>query len=269
VDGRTNVETWEEFEDGLQRVREEYEQSPRSLKSSLLFRGQEDSCWSLRTTLERNRERMLFKDYYRIIERIVPQIETLTGNEWPIPSYPDVEKAVKEYDAFSIKLSSGRCPGYAYMAYLRHHGFPSPLMDWSRSPYVAAFFAFNKAIEASGSRVSIYILGQMSFRISGNRMPMLDRYGPYVKTHRRHVLQQSEYTLCTGFDDEWRFEKYDAIFDTGPRQQGFCWKFTIPTAERTKVLRLLDGYNLNAFSLFESEDSLMETLAVRGFSFED
>jgi hypothetical protein len=99
-------------------------------------------------------------------------------------------------------------------------------------------------------------------------MPVLYRCGPYVRTHRRHVLQQSEYTLCMGFDDEWRFEKYDVIFDQGHRQQGMCWKFTIPASERKKVLRLLDEYNLNAFSLFGSEESLMDTLALRQFSFE-
>jgi hypothetical protein len=100
-------------------------------------------------------------------------------------------------------------------------------------------------------------------------MPVLYRYGPYVRTHHRHVLQQSEYTLCMGFDDEWRFEKYDVIFERGPRQQGICWKFTIPVTERAKVLRLLDEYNLNAFSLFSSEESMMETLALRQFCFEE
>jgi hypothetical protein len=34
-----------------------------------------------------------------------------------------------------------------------------------------------------------------------------------------------------------------------------------------KVLKMLDKYNLNAFSLFESEESLMETLAVREMEF--
>ena len=99
-------------------------------------------------------------------------------------------------------------------------------------------------------------------------MRVVSRYGPYVKTHRRHVLQQSEYTFCLGFESEWRFEQYDTIFDPGLHQQGMCWKFTIPSTERPRVLRLLDEYNLNAFSLFGSEDSMMETLAVREFDFE-
>ncbi len=140
--------------------------------------------------------------------------------------------------------------------------------NWARSPYVAAFFAFNRASVDSVNRVSIYVFSEIVNKVSGNQMPVLYRYGPYVKTHRRHVLQQSEYTLCLGFDSEWRFEEYDTIFDPGVHQQGTCWKFTIPSSERTKVLRLLDEYNLNAFSLFGSEDSMMEILAIREFSFD-
>jgi hypothetical protein len=78
-------------------------------------------------------------------------------------------------------------------------------------------------------------------------------------------LQQSEYTLCLGFDSEWRSEQYDTVFDQGLRQQAACVRFTIPVAERPKVLRLLDAYNLNALSLFGSEESMMETLAIREF----
>ncbi|MHB8754347.1 MAG: FRG domain-containing protein [Candidatus Acidiferrales bacterium] len=263
-----NLNTWEEFEKELSDIRAEYDQSHAkfSSSSSLLFRGHEKSCWLLSTTLDRKRERMLFKDYYRVIANIRPQIETLTDKEWSIPSYVEVENAVKEYDKFSGDLLFGRCPGYAYMAYLRHHGFPSPLLDWTRSPYIAAFFAFNKATEDSNSRVSIYVFGETS-PVSGSDQPGLYRYGPYVSTHRRHVLQQSEYTLCARFSSEWFFEKYDTIFDPGRHQRGLCWKITLPTTERTKVLRMLDRYNLNAFSLFGSEDSMMDMLAVREFDF--
>jgi hypothetical protein len=260
-----NVDTWEAFEDELRTLRIERERSNDFLKTPLLFRGQENSCWLLTTTQDRVQEQALFKDYYRKISRFRSQIETLTGNDWLIPEYPEVEKAVRSYD-FDLELWSGRGPGYAYMAYLRHHGFPSPLLDWTQSPYVAAYFAFRKASPKVSKRIAIYVFSEIRNKVSGNQMSVLYRYGPYVKTHRRHVLQQSEYTLCLRFDNEWRFEKYDVIFDQSSRQQGACWKFTIPTIERPKVLGLLDQYNLNAFSLFGSEDSLMETLAQREFS---
>ncbi len=55
-----NVNAWEDFENQLQDLRRERDASSDSPNSSLLFRGQEDSCWLLKTTLDRKRERMLF-----------------------------------------------------------------------------------------------------------------------------------------------------------------------------------------------------------------
>src|ERR1039458_5467657 len=104
-------------------------------------------------------------------------------------------RLLEDYDAFSLELDNGNFPASEYMAYLRHHGFPSPLLDWSRSPYVAAYFAFSKANQASTWIVSIYVFSGIRNRISGNRMSVVYRQGPHVKTHRRHFLQQSEYTL--------------------------------------------------------------------------
>jgi hypothetical protein len=254
------VKTWEELAGKIDELR-----TTLGTDASLVFRGQANSCWPLSTTLERNPGRMLFKDYYRIISRIKPQIESLTAHRWKIPEYPEVERLCTGYQDFDRALWSGRCPGYDYMVHLRHHGFPSPLLDWTRSLYVAAFFAFSTAKEAD-SDVSIYSLSHHPNRISGNQLATVYRYGPYVKTHRRHFLQQSEYTLCLFYEEgDWWFDHYDSVFDKGLHQQGECQKFTIPYRERQQVLGLLDEHNLNAFSLFGSEESMMETLAAREF----
>jgi len=45
--------------------------------------------------------------------------------------------------------------------------------------------------------------------------------------------------------------------------QDALWKFNIPSTERIKVLKLLDEYTLNAFSLFDSDESLLETMWIR------
>jgi len=45
------------------------------------------------------------------------------------------------------------------------------------------------------------------------------------------------------------------------------WKFNIPWGERIKVLKLLDDHNVNAFSLFDSDEALLETIALRELTF--
>ncbi|MGA6987229.1 MAG: hypothetical protein WBZ01_14335 [Terriglobales bacterium] len=75
-----NVNTWEEFKVELANLRREHVESSSADSSyHLLFRGQENSCWLLTTTLDRRRERMLFSDYYRVISKIRPQIESVPG----------------------------------------------------------------------------------------------------------------------------------------------------------------------------------------------
>jgi len=262
-----DVGTWEEFNAGLETLSAQPNTAQFSdLPLPLLFRGQENSIWPLSTTLERNGlQNMPFHDYYRIIARVKPQIESFTGKEWQIPSYPEVEKECQEFDGFSLKLTFGRLPGYAYMAYLRHHGFPSPLLDWSRSPFVAAYFAFNRPPAKMGDKVSIYVFSEARTRGGSNQQAFIHRLGPYVGTHKRHFLQQSEYTMSAIFDSGWRFSRYEEAFYAHSLNQDRFWKFNIPSSERTKVLTLFDKYNLNALSLFESEESLMETLASREF----
>jgi hypothetical protein len=73
--------------------------------------------------------------------------------------------------------------------------------------------------------------------------------------------------MCALFGSEWCFAKHEDVFACGNPHQDVLWRFNIPWTERPKVLKLLDSYNLNAFSLFDSEESMMETLALRELDF--
>ena len=106
------------------------------------------------------------------------------------------------------------------------------------------------------------------FKHGGSGETSIYRLGPNVRVHRRHVLQQSEYTICLVYNSEWRFGSYDDGFKASEVIEGEPWnysltKITIPSSERVKVLRLLDEHDLNSFSLFGSEESLMEKIALR------
>jgi len=260
-----DVETWEQFEDEL---------TARNIfiGANYLFRGHRNASWSLDTTLERRAQRdFAFLEYYRLISVVRPQIETFTGATWgTLPSDHEVRQLSQEYDKFSLMLDGieGAFPAYSYMAYLRHHSFPSPLLDWTRTPYVAAYFAFRNADK---ERVAIYVYLERAGRVkvSSSDKAQIHSLGPYVQTHRRHFLQQSEYTICVSFQSGggWHFVPHESVFSRNDPNQDVLWKFTIPATERIKVLKTLDSYNLNAFSLFDSDEALMETMALRHIDF--
>lgn len=271
-----NVKNWEEFE--IQRRALEDECLQNKCSSKFLYRGQEDHTWGLLTTLERNgKSRLSLREYHHLIFVAKPQIESFTGCSWNILSYPkDFEEWLKKNDTL-IPNAFGWSPEfqdtYSYMTYLRHYGFPSPFLDWTISPYVAAYFAFRQASK-SGNHVSIYVYlestSQVRLKSGSSDKPFIHRFGPYVKTDRRHFVQQSQYTFCIIKEDgEWQYAKHEEAFDRCDPDQDVLWKFNIPYSERLNVLKLLDSYNINALSLFGSEEGLMETVALREIHLKD
>ena len=267
------VEDWEAFGKQIQDIRRTT--VPAGRTAMILFRGNRDSTWELTSTLERaGRGGMAISEYYGLISRLNPQIESFTERKWEIRPWPEVKKSLQDYDTWA-EAHFPTPEEYSYMAYLRHHGFPSPLLDWSRSPQIAAFFAFRTAVAPLAGKVSIYAYLEKpkGFKVTGSPGSWIRRVGPYVRTHQRHFLQQSDYTVCAEFKNvgdqssEWYFAKHEGVFQRNVQHQDFLWKFNIPWTERLKVLRLLDEYNVNALSLFDSEESLTETLAVRELEF--
>jgi len=80
--------------------------------------------------------------------------------------------------------------------------------------------------------------------------------------------------MCLVFNEsnEWRFSAHDgALITNDPSRKSYqnfdLRKCNISLSERLKVLRLLDEYNLNGFSLFGSAESLMETMTLRKLYF--
>lgn len=148
------LESWSDFEGALQEIsREREERSKENGRSfrDTLFRGLGSSTWGLETTLERSypsercdRTSSLL-EYYRKITVSKPAIETFSGRRWDkLPTFPQFEERLSKDVGLWLDMLLNRIPDlYEYLVYLRHHSFPSPLLDWTASPYVAAFFAFD------------------------------------------------------------------------------------------------------------------------------
>jgi hypothetical protein len=263
-----DVADWEDFERRVADLRAKY-----PARRKLAFRGLSDSTWPLSTTLERHgNENMPFLNYYGVISLAEPHVRTFTTTTWDqIEEYEEISKLAADYEPLNSLIWGSQLKAYGYMAYLRHLGFPSPLMDWTSSPYIAAFFAFRPAVKPPHDRVSVFVYCEhpSNFKGGGSNEAEIMRLGPHVRAHRRHYLQQGEYTICLRWDHgiPWRFVSHEDVFRRPEETQDLLWKFNIPFGERSKVLKLLDDHNVNAFSLFETDEALLETIALRELTF--
>jgi hypothetical protein len=261
-----NVSTWEELVDILKDIHSKYsavKYDDYVQKNLILYRGLADSNWQLDTTLERHsKESWSIGKYYHAIYFCAPQIESFLGTSWDLRNLEDAEKNLSEkFSDFRVSL-----PHYDYWAYLRHHGFPSPLLDWSKSPYIALFFAFCEQVNSGF--VSLYIYIESTHGGKGLRVgaPQITVQHPYVKTHKRHFLQQSYYTIATKVDldsKDHNFVAHENVFAMEEKRQDILIKIVIPRSIRLKALSILDSYNINYFSLFQTEDSLIKTLSLK------
>lgn len=122
------LDTWAAFRDWAEQI--------RSRGEAEWFRGHADSSLPLRTTLHRIGRCRL--ERYCFFE-----LKDFAGHAGAA-----FEKRfdLKDGDDYSLVLGLAR-----------HHGLPTPLLDWTRSPYVAAFFAFSAALEDRNLAGSGYV----------------------------------------------------------------------------------------------------------------
>lgn len=120
----THVSDWE----GYAELLLDYFKLPLSQRSRFLFRGHADAGWELETTLDRLvRERgldMSRRDAFR--ERLLAEF----------------------LHQGALFLEGARFPENPTEAALlsRHHGLPNSILDWTRSPWIAAFFAAEPSV---------------------------------------------------------------------------------------------------------------------------
>jgi hypothetical protein len=170
----------------------------------------------------------------------------------------------------------------SFMAYLRHHGFPSPLLDWSRSPYVAAFFAFEWR-DPCAEEVAIYTFREYTGPMPNatvTTMPHALGIGSgLLGTSARHWKQRSEYTLCArkvssdrSLDSHVFADHEEAINIPGFIPEGdeetdvadagnAVAKYTVPARERGTALACLAEKGITRGELFTDDvENLLEDL---------
>jgi hypothetical protein len=246
------INSWDEYQSIISQIKSKYS------SCTILYRGQANAKWLLESTLERYRpSSWTVLSYSELSFRCAYQIESFTEKKWNLDH---ISKTEVEIDSHSYNIP---IPYYRFWAYLRHHKFPSPLLDWTMSPYIAAFFAFEEDIRKKEAAIFAYIEYPCGMKI-WQEGPKIETLKPEVGTDKRHFLQQSSYSVCTNYKNgSHQFVCHEEIFQHGKPNQDALIKICIPRTERKKILSYLNEVNINHWSLFQTDEALMQTLAFK------
>ena len=230
----TELTTWANFKKWINDVRTKNQGS--------IFRGHGSSTYRLKTTLCRAGRNRLERYCAETLSEFQPEVETVLN----------MRINLKDGDDYAMLLGLAQ-----------HHGLPTPLLDWTRSPYIAAFFAFSDAIEKDfdskkNGSIRIYQLTNEFIQKMQSPSVTVPFYRPYIaplrigpRNNMRLQAQQGHFLVTNLADIESHIRKIE-ITD----EKQYLSAVDLPIACASEALQDLAFMGLTAATLFPGLDGL-------------
>jgi hypothetical protein len=214
------------------------------------FRGQESSNWRLVTHFHRSGRFDLMKFVNTDIPQLHGHLSSLTTHHF------NLDHALENASFYSLA---------------QHHGYPTPLLDWTYSPYIAAFFAF-RGIKKKDQQIPncarIFAFDVRSWNADQPRYQTISPaplhftlLGPLAINNPRMVPQQA-LSSVSNVDD---IENFIAWAERRSKKT-YLRVINLPTTERSQIMQELAMMGITAGSLFPGLDGACEQLKERHFN---
>lgn len=170
--------------------------------------------------------------------------------------------------ALDLRLDKNDGGDYAVVLGLgQHHGLPTPLLDWTESPYIAVFFAFADALESAAFRpeathVRIFALTRKFLNEASPPNVILPYYRPYVcaleiaPRHNQRLQVQQGWFLVTNIVD---LERNISNFESQNSEKKL-YAIDVPISVASEALEDLAFMGVTAASMFPGLDGICRKL---------